>query len=52
MDIARGYFVTRCAVIPEGGLKLEVSDYGDYWMVEGCGKVLVNKKDGSLVEVK
>lgn len=26
MDIARGYFVTRCAVIPGSGLKLEVSD--------------------------
>ncbi len=51
-DIALGYFVKRCMGIPEGSINLKVSDFGDYWLIEDCVKILVNKYDGSVKEVK
>ena len=51
-DIAAGYLVKRCQIIPEDTFKLKVSDFGDYWLIEGgCVELLVDKNSGSIKEV-
>jgi len=52
-DIAAGYLIKRCQTIPESTFKLKVSDFGDYWLIEGgCVKLLVDKNSGSIKETE
>ncbi len=52
-DIAAEYLIKRCQTIPEDSFKLKVSDFGDYWLIEGgCIKLLVDKNNGFVEEVK